>query len=110
MSFFAVYIPDGSPPVCSEFAERDQLLEYLRGLPADYGYCFVFADGRRLRMTADLPRYLVDGEELIPLHQTPVNPADVVVSDGPLGAPDGLDDEYASLTPQFDDEDDLDGT
>jgi hypothetical protein len=104
VSFFAVFIPDGSPPVCRHFEERTELLGYLAGLPEDYAFCYVF-EGRRLPLSGTVPRILVDGDEI--LNVQPAAPADPLAAtglDGRIGTPvDGLDDDYAGLTPSFGD-------
>jgi hypothetical protein len=106
MSYAVVYVPDSAPPVCSEFPTREQLCEYLAGLPAEYGFCYVFADARRLQVSSAVPRYLVDGAEVIPLHPAPTTPETVELADGRLGPPlEGTDPTYANLTPHFDDDD-----
>jgi hypothetical protein len=105
MSYHAVFVPDGSPPVCREFSSRDELLTYLGGLPDEYAFCYVF-NGDRLAISPGAPRILVEGEEVIPVHRAePGAEVPFPPGDGRLGQPvEGTDEAYDNLTPSFGDE------
>lgn len=82
-SYFLVLDDGGPAPALHKFATLEQLAGMVRQLPKTVaGYMFV---GRRVQITADPWRYLIDGQRAVPLFDPPDGPGDV--DDSPfLGA------------------------